>query len=148
MLVILILKIAMAFSLKSFLKAIRYAKEEVGNEFDGRSIVQAKNSKNAIKVKKLAKSKDVKVTSPRTATKAKPFLMPEGRLAFTQLRQAVTKRPILHGSQAPAQTNQMRPKFHPGHLQGIPLATSKVVSPELIIPRIHQTQARVRLETS
>ncbi len=56
----------------------------------------SKNSKNLTKVKNSATSKVAKATSPRTAPKARSFLTPEARLAFTRLRLAFTEAPIFH----------------------------------------------------
>ncbi len=54
-----------------------------GIKIGGVKLVKGKKSKNSAKAKTL---KFVKATSPGTAPKARPFLTPEARLAFTRLR--------------------------------------------------------------
>ena len=74
-------------------------REETGSEVEGGEIkigavklVKGKKSKNLAKAKTL---RFVMATSPGTAPKARLLLTPEARLAFTQLKQALTEAPIL-----------------------------------------------------
>ncbi len=79
-------------------------REETGNEvgdgetakIGGVKLPGGKNSKNLTNVKNFAKSKVPKAMSPGSAPEARPFLIPDARLAFTRLKPAFTEAPIFH----------------------------------------------------